>query len=496
MTTVLLFVIAGLALLNLIVAMLRGGSTDSAGGTSVREVVGQIERATDRSERAMRDELSRSREEATTSARQAREELAHPLQQMRQTVDMKLGELQASTTRQLELMRVESKETNETTRENLIEMVNDMLRVQRDRLADVQQQLAKLTESNEQRFERMTLAHQHNAETLRNGVESALKNLREDNTKQLEQMRLTVDEKLQGTLEKRIGESFRLVSDRLEQVHKGLGEMQALATGVGDLKKVLTNVKTRGTWGELQLKHMLDNVLSPAQYQENVSTKGNNERVEFVIKMPGRSVDDEPVLLPIDAKFPVEDYRRLVEAYESGDKMAEVGARQGFENRLKACAREISEKYINVPTTTDFAILYLPSEALFAEAMRNPEISETLQRVQRVVFAGPTTLYALLNSLQMGFRTLALQKRSSEVWSILGAVKTEWGRYGEMLKKVQKKLAEATNVVTDAETRSRAVGRKLLQVEGMPSAEASAVLLLDNAPITSVGVDESDDSAS
>src|SRR4051812_30640725 len=261
-----------------------------------------------------------------------------------------------------------------------------------------------------------------------------------DNANQLELMRKTVDEKLQGTLDKRLGESFKQVSERLEQVHKGLGEMQTLATGVGDLKKVLTNVKTRGTWGEVQLGVLLEQVLSPDQFAANVATKGGGERVEFGIKLPGQGISrDEAVWLPIDAKFPIEDYQRLIEAQERADPEGIELSRRQLETRVKACARDICDKYLNPPTTTDFGILFLPIEGLFAEVIRSTGLTEEIQREYRVVIASPTTLWSILNSLQMGFRTLAIQKRSSEVWNLLAAVKTEWNKYGDVLDAVQKK---------------------------------------------------------
>jgi len=294
-----------------------------------------------------------------------------------------------------------------------------------------------------------------------------------------------VDEKLQGTLEKRLGESFKQVSERLEQVHKGLGEMQTLATGVGDLKKVLTNVKTRGTWGEVQLGALLEQVLNPDQFATNVATKDGGERVEFAIKLPGQGANnDETVWLPIDAKFPVEDYQRLIEAQEGADVEGVEMAGKQLENRVKTCARDISEKYLNPPKTTDFGILFLPIEGLFAEVIRRTGLTEVIQRECRVVIAGPTTLWSILNSLQMGFRTLAIQKRSSEVWNLLAAVKTEWTKYGDVLDAVQTKLHQASETIEKAKVRSRAVGRKLKDVQELPVGEVTAILpqnLLEDA---------------
>jgi DNA recombination protein RmuC len=293
-------------------------------------------------------------------------------------------------------------------------------------------------------------------------------------------MRQTVDEKLQGTLEKRLGESFRQVSERLELVHRGLGEMQTLATGVGDLKKVLTNVKTRGTWGEVQLGALLEQVLHPDQFAANVATKDGGERVEYAIKLPGQGADgDEAVWLPIDAKFPVEDYQRLIDAQERADSEGFETAGKQLENRVKACAGDICGKYLNPPKTTDFGILFLPIEGLFAEVIRRTGLTDAIQRECRVVIAGPTTLWSILNSLQMGFRTLAIQQRSSEVWNLLSAVKAEWMKYGDFLDAVQKKLHQASDTIEKAKVRSRAVGRKLKDVQELPSGEAAAMLSLD-----------------
>jgi DNA recombination protein RmuC len=327
---------------------------------------------------------------------------------------------------------------------------------------------------------------------LRLTVETRLTAIQADNSAKLEEMRKTVDEKLHATLEQRLGESFKLVSDRLEQVHRGLGEMQTLAAGVGDLKKVLTNVKTRGTWGEVQLAALLDQVLTAEQYASNVATRpGSNDRVEFAIRLPGREVG-EPVWLPIDAKFPSEDYQRLVDAQERADVVGVEAAGKALETRLKDEARTIREKYIQPPHTTDFAILYLPTEGLYAEALRRPGLAEALQRDQRVSLAGPTTLAAMLNSLQMGFRTLAIEQRSSEVWAVLGAVKTEFSKFGEALAHTKKKLQEASNTIDKAEVRTRAVTRKLKEVEALPAVAAVALIgeSLDDAATDDADGDE------
>jgi DNA recombination protein RmuC len=306
-------------------------------------------------------------------------------------------------------------------------------------------------------------------ESVRSIVDLRLKQLQEDNATQIDRMRATVDEKLQGTLEKRLGESFKLVSDRLEQVHQGLGAMQQLASDVGGLQRVLTNVKTRGGWSEWQLGVLLEEMLTPDQFAQNMKTRDDtDERVEFAIKLPGDE-NGAPVWLPIDAKFPMEHYERLAEAQEKGDLTAVDAAIKTLETQLKRCAKDICEKYINPPKTTDFALLFLPSEGLYAEAIRRVGLVQNVQRDCRVTFVGPTTLAALLNSLQMGFRTLAIQKRSSEVWNLLATVKTEFGKFGEALSAVKEKIDQASRKMEDVDVRSRAITRKLRDVEELPS---------------------------
>jgi DNA recombination protein RmuC len=316
-------------------------------------------------------------------------------------------------------------------------------------------------------------------EAVRAVIEQRLQALQADNAQKLESMRQTVDEKLQGTLERRLTESFKLVSQSLEQVQKGLGEMQTLASGVGDLKKVLTNVKTRGTWGEIQLGALLEDCLSPVQYAANVATRGEGEeRVEFAIRLPGRADDEAGTMwLPIDAKFPQEDYLRLLEAQEAGDLAGMEAASKQLEVRIRGCARDICEKYVAPPSTTDFGIMFLPTEGLYAEVLRRPGLAELLRREYQVVITGPTTLWAVLNALQMGFRTLAIQERSSEVWGVLGSVKTEFEKFGDVLLRIKKKLEEASNVVEQASRRSRVLQRKLKDVEALPAADGSAPAL-------------------
>ncbi len=397
-----------------------------------------FEKAQERTERAVREEVARSRDEAAQGAKQLREEVVATLGSISETMAKTMGELANHQKGQLETMS---------------------------------STIGKLADSNEKKLEEIRVT-----------VEGKLQSIQSDNAKQLDQMRQTVDEKLQGTLEKRLGESFKMVSERLEQVHKGLGEMQTLATGVGDLKKVLTNVKTRGTWGEVQLAALLEQVLNPDQYAANVATKDGAERVEFVVKLPGQGADkDEVVWLPIDAKFPVEDYQRLMEAQEKGDLEGVEAAGKQLENSVKRCAGDICAKYLNPPKTTDFSILFLPIEGLYAEVIRRTGLAEVIQRECRVVIAGPTTLWSILNSLQMGFRTLAIQKRSSEVWNLLSAVKTEWTKYGDVLDAVHKKLNQASETIEKAKTRSRAIGRKLKDVQELTPRETAALLAV-NAP--------------
>ena len=309
-------------------------------------------------------------------------------------------------------------------------------------------------------------------------VDLHLKTLQEDNNRKLEQIRATVDEKLHDTLERRLGESFKLVSERLEMVHKGLGEMQTLASGVGDLKKVLTNIKTRGTFGEIQLHSLLEQILSPDQYQSNVATKRDSAtRVEFAIRLPGRGeTENHPVWLPIDAKFPQEDYLRLLEAQEAGNANLVEEVSKKLERIIKDMAKNIRDKYLDPPYTTDFGIMFLPTEGLYAEVLRRTGLFELLQREFKVVITGPTTLAALLNSLQMGFRTLVIEKRSSEVWTLLGVVKTEFSTFGAILDRTQKKLQEASHTIEKAATRSRAIEKKLKNIQEIPLGDTQKLL--------------------
>lgn len=368
------------------------------------------------------------------------------------------------------------------SRMETIQYMNQSFQTLGDMMAASQHAAAKnqdlrLAELNE-KFSHMSMENEQKLENIRNTMSQKITELNEENTRQLEKMRDTVDEKLQKTLEDRIGQSFKLVNDRLEQVYKGLGEMQTLASGVGDLKKVLTNVKTRGVLGEIQLGAILEQILSPDQYEENVKIKAHSqERVEFAVKLPGEG--EQTVYLPIDAKFPGDTYAKLADAYETGDTLAMELAGRELERRIKAEAKDIHDKYIEPPVTTDFAILFLPFEGLYAEVVRRGMV-ETLQRDYKVNIAGPTTMAALLNSLQMGFRTLAIQKHSSEVWDILGAVKNEFGKFEEVLVSAQKRINQANEDIDKlVGTRTRMMRSKLKNVTSLTDSESERLLELE-----------------
>ena len=356
----------------------------------------------------------------------------------------------------------------------MVRTIGEMGKSQNDQLESIARLIQELTESNRTGIEK-----------LRSTIDAQLKHLQESNEKKLDQMRETVDEKLQSTLEKRLGESFKLVSERLEAVQHGLGEMQNLATGVGDLKRVLTNVKARGTWGEVQLGALLEQILTPDQYDKNVRTRRDSqESVEYAIRLPGQDDDPEScVWLPIDSKFPQEDYLRLVEAADTADVDAVQKATAALLRSVHSSAKEIRDKYLNPPDTTDFAIMFLPTEGLYAEVLRQPGQVEKIQQDYRIVIAGPTTLSAILSSLRVGFRTLAIEKRSSEVWKVLSAVKTEFGKFGDVLTKVQRQLNTASNTIEQTGMRTRAMERKLRAVEGLPTEETAEILELPDSGI-------------
>jgi DNA recombination protein RmuC len=370
----------------------------------------------------------------------------------------------------------------------LLAQSGDVARTQNEQIDAFRVQLASTQTTLTQQAQALQAALARQSDAAREAQDAALRRLgdameqrlgrlQQGNEVKLEQMRATVDEKLHATLEARLGESFRQVAERLEQVHRGLGEMQTLARDVGALNRVLTNVKTRGVFGEVQLAGLLEQVFTPEQYARNVATlPGSREVVEFAIRLPGQRADGAPLWLPIDAKFPREDYERLLEAHERADAAGVESAAKAIESRLRQEAKSIREKYVGPPHTTDFAILFLPTEGLYAEALRRPGLLEALQREHKVMLAGPTTLLATLNSLQMGFRTLALEQRSAEVWEVLGAVKTEFGRFGEVLAKTKKKLDEASHTIDAAEQRTRVMARQLRGVEALPEARAAELL--------------------
>ena len=365
--------------------------------------------------------------------------------------------------------------------QSLLQQSAEATRTQNQQIDALAQQLAllqkSLTDSLAQQVNALSEANARRLTEMRGTMETQLAQLQQSNAAKLDEMRQTVDEKLQATLQARLGESFKQVADRLEQVHKGLGEMHTLAQGVGDLKHLLTNVKTRGMFGEAQLASLLEQVLTPEQYAVQVATKpGDKNRVDFAIRLPGRSDNGQPVWLPIDAKFPNEDYERLLEAQGRADPVQAELCAKALETRIKLEAKSIAEKYLEPPHTTDFAVMFLPTEGLYAEVLRRPGLMETLQRDHRVTLAGPTNLMAMLNALQMGFRTLALEKRSSEVWQVLGAVKTEFGKFGDVLSKVRNQTQTVLNTLDLAQTRSNAMSRALRQVDALPESQSQALL--------------------
>ncbi|WP_431096968.1 DNA recombination protein RmuC [Polaromonas aquatica] len=380
--------------------------------------------------------------------------------------------------------RQELATTFATFQQTLVQQSAEAIRTQNTQIDAFAQQLTllqkTLSDTLSTQLQSVSESNARRMVEVRETLEKQLAQLQQTNSAKLDEMRKTVDEKLQTTLEARLGESFKQVADRLEQVHKGLGEMQSLAQGVGDLKHLLTNVKTRGIFGEAQLSALLEQVFTVDQYAAQVITRrGGKNPVDFAIKLPGRSDSGEPLWLPIDAKFPNEDYERLLDAQQRADVLGAEIAGKALEMRIRSEARSISEKYIEPPYTTDFAILFLPTEGLYAEVLRRPGLMESLQRDHRITLAGPTTLLAMLNSLQMGFRTLALEKRSSEVWQVLGAVKTEFGKFGDVLAKVKSQTETVLNTLSSAEQRSRVMGKALRNVEALPETDSARLLPLD-----------------
>ena len=482
--------LGALNLLLMIGLWLRQPAAEAAAQTQrqmLHDAVGSLAQPLrDQAERLAREQRS----EQAEAARAARQELAAALTLFQQTLLTQSGDVARTQNEQIDSFRTQLATVQQQVADSLQsataqlvaqgqaarEAQDSALRRQADSAeqtlqrfgATLAEQLKTLSESNERRLA-----------DLRQAVEVQLTQLQQGNEAKLEQMRATVDEKLHATLEQRLGESFKQVAERLEQVHQGLGEMQGLARDVGSLNRVLSNVKTRGIFGEVQLAGLLEQVFTPEQYAANVETvPGSGARVEFAIRLPGRHGPEggPPLWLPIDAKFPREDHERLLDAQDRGDAAAMEASARAIEARLRLEARSIREKYIAAPHTTDFAILFVPSESLYAEALRRPGLMEALQREHKITLAGPTTLLATLTSLQMGFRTLALEQRSAEVWQVLGAVKTEFGKFGDVLAKTKKKLDEASHSIDQAATRTRAMARQLRSVESLPEHRAQQLL--------------------
>lgn len=433
-------IVTGLGLANLgllLVLLLRRPSSHDDLRTQLAAALDKL----DRTEREVRREISES-------ARESRQELAHSISKFQETLVKQAGEATRTQNAQIDAFG---------------QQLASMQKGLGDTLA---QQLQALSEANARRL----------AE-VRSTLETQLAQMQQTNAGKLEEMRRTVDEKLQSTLETRLTESFKHVAERLEQVHQGLGQMHSLAQGVGDLQRVLTNVKTRGMFGEVQLEALLEQVLTPDQYAKQVETRpGSRQRVDFAVRFPGRSADGEPVWLPVDAKFPREDYERLLDAHDRADALAADAAAKALESRVRQEARSICESYLAPPHTTDFAILFVPVESLYAEVLRRPGLMDGLQRDYRVTLAGPTTLLAMLNSLQMGFRTLALQQQASEVWKVLGAVKTEFERYGDWVARIKDQVHKAADTLDKADTRTRQMRRALKVIEALPQDQAQAML--------------------
>jgi len=453
-----------------------------------------LAQATNAGLETIRSSIDQKLGQTLVESRDGRNDLAMSFQAFETKLEQKLAsvaaaaeasarQLQQTLATTLEAAAVASGQAFEKQRNDVNGQLATMSTAIREQLegngSQLRNQLSMIQESVAQKLAAMSQESLQTSEQLRSAVNDRLKAIQDDSATKLEEMRKTVEEKLHSTLNERLGQSFQMVSERLEQVHRGLGEMQTLASGVGDLKRMLTNVKTRGTWGEFQLESLITEMLTPDQFARNVVTRpGMTERVEFAIRLPGND-PDQPVWLPVDAKFPMEDYQRLVDAQDLADIEQVEAAGKALEARVRQEAKTIREKYVETPYTTDFAILYLPTEGLYAEVLRRPGLADSIQRDHRVLIAGPTNLNALLNSLQMGFRTLAIEKRSSEVWTVLGTVKTEFSKFGVVIAATQKKLEEATNKFNEVGVRTRAIERKLRDVEVLPMANEITQLAVD-----------------
>jgi DNA recombination protein RmuC len=500
--TVIIIAVAVLALVELVFILQTKNKIESLGGGELRDMLKKFDSTLGRLETQLRDDFARNREELSKNARDNRDELrsalkdfagqlgsnirdiselqknhlesfSRQLDSMTKATDETLDRMTKSTESRLEKMREQIETDSKTSREesagslksfeeSLAQSIRDFNELQKQKFDGLENRQNELVRATDEKLEKM-----------RQSMENQIKSMQEDNSAKLEKMRETVDEKLHKTLEQRLGESFKMVSERLELVHKGLGEMQNLASGVGDLKKVLSNVKQRGVLGEYQMENILESILSAEQFAKNVKPNPNsNKIVEFALKLPGKDASEKPVWLPMDSKFPTEDYQALLNAYDESDVEAIEKFKKLLSARIKTFAKDISDKYIDPPNTTDFAIMFLPFEGLYAEVLRQPGLFEILQREYKVIITGPTTLSAILNSLQMGFRTLAIEKRSSEVWEILAAVKKEFEKFGDVLQKTQKQLNTATNSLDElVGTRTRQIQKKLQKVQSLPESD-------------------------
>jgi DNA recombination protein RmuC len=483
-----LSVITILLIVNIFFTLKAGKKEANNETIEIKSSIGTLTSNLKDTEKNLKDEFVTNRKESAEIATGLRTEIGNQLNKFTQTFSEQLGNLTKSNEEKLEAIRktfeeklidfqksidINSKESRNELKENLDIFKKEL----NDALKDYKERLREQFTEFERNQKTQNLANSEKISELKLSLEKSVKNMQEGNEKKLEEMRKTVDEKLNETLEKRLGESFKQVSERLEAVHKGLGEMQTLAVSVGDLKKVMSNVKSRGVLGEYQLQNIIEDLLTNEQYEKNVKTKvGSGAVVEFAIKMPHGNNLEKTLWLPIDSKFPKEDYEALVDAYDKADLAKIEEYTKAFIRGIKKNAQDIKEKYIDPPNTTEYGIMFLPYESLFGEVLRVPGLFEQLQKDYKITITGPTTLSALLNSLQMGFRTLAIEKRSSEVWDLLGAVKTEFGQFGDVLAKTKKKLIEATNVIDTSEVRTRAIERKLRQVQELPIAETKLIM--------------------
>ncbi len=485
MVETLLFILIFLVIISIVLLVILINRNQNNKLQQIENQLSVLEKNYEKTERALKEEITLNRHEMTSHSGQLRQEV---LNNMTSIANLQKDQLDIFSKQLYALTDSNENKLTKMIQQNTLnakegrEELNKSLKSFEDRFS---LNIREFNELQAQKFDSLTNRQKELIQTtdlkldkIREMIESKLKEIQQDNNEKLEKMRVTVDEKLHETLDKRLGESFKLVSERLDMVHKGLGEMQILASSVGDLKKILSNIKARGIWGEMQLEALLEQILTNDQYAKNIATKKNsNEKVEFAVRLPGRNEKDVDVVwLPIDAKFPKEDYEKLVSAHEHGEQSVVDELVKKLESQIKSSAKDIRDKYLDPPNTTDFAIMFLPIEGLYAEVLRIPGLSDTLQREYRVNIAGPTTMAALLNSLQMGFRTLAIEKRSSEVWALLGAVKTEFNKFGTILEKTHKKLQEASGTIEDAAKASRKIEKRLKDVQELPQSDANAFM--------------------